>query len=158
MENTDYVKRIANATPLELIIISYELLLKSLKEAMDSIDHEPLFNRELNRAKGLLNELVLGLDINNPVAKQLLPIYIYANKLLINAGVTSDKEKKILYLKDAEKIFESLLPGWQGITEEDVKSAEDVMNHPRVYAGLTYGKGGEMEEYSTDSGDRGIKA
>ncbi|MCL2015361.1 MAG: hypothetical protein FWG68_03830, partial [Defluviitaleaceae bacterium] len=61
----DYTLRIANATPVQLVVINHELLLAFIEEALAAhAAHEPaVYYKKINKAKDALTQLIEGLDL-----------------------------------------------------------------------------------------------
>jgi flagellar protein FliS len=148
MENkNDYVLRIATATPAELVVVTYEMLLDSLGAAMTA-ESEALFGEAAKHAKDLLDELIVSLDMDYEISRELLPIYIYVNKLLME----SMQKRDTAPLAQADRIMRELLASWRAAAEQDKKSqGESADEAGKVYTGLMYDKDGRLVE--TESGD-----
>ena len=128
----------------------------------DAQDLNQFFNH-IGKAKDALMQLVSGLDFENEIAQGLYDIYLYAGECLNKALFSKDVDAA----KELKGLFTELLEGWQAIegTPDDriieTPLPEDI-SHPQdgahIYAGLTYGKDGELSEYIPESEDRGFKA
>ncbi len=151
-----YVIKICNATPSQLIVITYELLLEHISGAMDSFDAPTECELHLMKARKFLEELMGSLDMSHEISKQLMSIYLYVNQHLINAGVTEKPERRSGFLKDVSRILESLLPVWKEVSNNP---NEQVLfdNIPKVFAGLTYNSRGELIESTEQDEKRGYK-
>lgn len=152
---SDYTLKISNASPAELLIINYELLIDNLDGALLNVD-SPDYISYVNKAQALLNELIYGLDMKFELARQLFSIYVYVNKLLLDAC----SPQKANELEESKKILEHLLDGWRQIENAGDNESKDTLfeNTQQIYAGLTYGKNGQLNEYADDSKERGYKA
>jgi flagellar protein FliS len=83
-----------------------------------------------------------------------MSLYIYVNKLLINASFHKCTEE----LNTAKSILTKLLIGFQGVSKEDV-TGPVMQNSQQLYAGFTYGKGTLNEVYiDSREQNRGYKA
>ena len=91
---------------------------------------------ELKHAGRIINELMGALDYTYPISYQLMSLYIFLNKQLIDAG----REKDVKMLDDATDILGTLRESFSSISALDY-SGPLMQNTQQVYAGLTYGKG-----------------
>ncbi len=133
-----YTARISQASKTELVVITYEIILSDIKEAEDTFrdgDH-PQYARILKHAVLLVNELMRSLDYRFEISYNLLNLYVYVSKCLINAGYQKNTE----LLASAESVLQKLKAGFEGILQED-PSGPVMQNTQQLYAGLTYGKG-----------------
>jgi flagellar biosynthetic protein FliS len=153
----DYVLRIAQATPVQLVIINHELLVAFIDDALSAIEkgETDLFHQNISKAKDALTQLIDGLDPENPIARKLSDLYLFAGERLNKALFGNDPEAAF----EVSEMFKDLLEGWQAIenTPDDRLTEAPAQSGPQVYAGLTYGKDG-LSEYIPDSGDSGFKA
>jgi flagellar protein FliS len=156
-----YVARIAAAAPAELVAINYEMIIGNINEAVTigeaGADNE-VFALALTRAKELLDELILSLNHEYEISSELLPIYLYVNKLILEASSL----RTVRTLGEAERILSHLLGAWRKIAE-DAKEAgsgqEPVFKDAgKIYSGLTYDRFGRAVEVDTEDGGRDFKA
>lgn len=148
--------QIVNASPGQLIIITYELIIEALEEAVNQIsaEDEKKLERSITKAQRLLRELINALDLSYEISYDLLEMYLYINKVIIK-GYISRKEEP---LKEAQKLLKTLLYGWEQATVAVVDKREPVIqNAQQIYAGLTYGKG-TLNESIVEDKNRGFKA
>lgn len=159
MNNEDlkaFTARITQANGSELVVIVYEIILKdieSAKEAFNAQDHTK-FTRDVDHAVKFVNELINTLDFEYPISYDLMQLYLYCNKQLIQATL----KKEIESLESAAKVLTSLLKGFTEVAKQD-KSEPLMSNTQQVYAGLTYGKGSLNEMYvDPNQMERGFRA
>ena len=149
----DYILKITNAAPVELVIINYDILIEDVVSAIASHGADPEnYITCINGARDALMELIGALDLENPVAQQLYPIYMHVNKLLISSLVYEKKDG----LDEAVKIMNTLREGWVKAAEAEAGDDALYKNTPKVYSGLTYGRKGPNDYVEEDPG-RGIK-
>jgi len=147
-QQDEYTQRIALASPAQLVVITYELLIGHLMDAKDAIGTEG-FTDALAKARACVNELSAALNLELSLSAELLQLYIYINKLLIRAQMENSTE----CVEEALKIAVHLLAGWR-----DIEAAPDVQNRDKgMYAGLTYTKNGVLSEYEPDGAERGYR-
>ena len=159
MNNTmikDFQNKIINAGQGELLLINYQMLFVTLDEALEAIELSARneFNKYMLQANRLLRELSGNLDFTYDVSKDLMSIYIYVNKQLVDAAASFTKEP----ILDAKNLLEILYRGWEKASESDHNTKPMVQNAQKLYAGLTYGKGSLNEVVYGDNQSRGFKA
>lgn len=141
MEQTrkeEYIHRVMQANRSELVVITYEIINCELKQA--KVDYEKSnwvnYEKVLKNAQAFLNEMMGSLDYNYDISKKLLEIYIYINKVIIEARM----QKKVDKLKDIISIIEGLQGAFEEVEKQD-NSGPVLGQTQKLYAGLTYGKG-----------------
>ena len=147
---------IISATPLQLLHTTYELFITHLDLLKLSLD-ETITDEQGNpsdktphdrvvHCQNILQYLVSGLNLDHEPARDILPIYIYINKLLIQCQVkvlrTNEKETVKNLITDITRIVQNLYAGIKELPDID-------MPEQNVYA--SYGKGGELQEYTPDN-------
>lgn len=151
-----YAARVAQANRSELVVIIYEAFLDSVEEGTKLLQagEIPACRREIERAKGFLNELLGSLDFSYEISFYLRRLYIFANQELCQGVAERDGER----FAHAADIIRKLLPAFQEVAEQD--HSQSVMeNVETIYAGLTYGRDSLNE--SVDMGkdvNRGFQA
>lgn len=149
-----FTTRIAQANRSGLVVILYDIILESLDEAKEfwKEGSEEGFERELSRAQKGLRELIATLDMQYDISRQLMPLYLYANRQLIDALRRKQPEP----LEEAELVLKPLGKAFREVAKQD--SSQALMEHTQqVYAGLTYGKG-TLNETILSGQSRGFKA
>ncbi len=141
-----FARRLTSASPLQMIIINFELLIMNIESG------------DIPAAKDFLRLLEDSLDMSYDISQNLLSLYIYVYKLLNDAGFTKSEEQAKVYLCDAKAICEKILSGFQEIPQDTAETVMD--NSQTIYAGLTYGNGrrGTLDEYVPVDSNRGFKA
>lgn len=152
----DFQNKIVNAGKSDLLLINYEMLFITLDEAIQAAeqDKEDAFNRCMVQANRLLRELSDNLDFKYDISKDLMAIYIFVSKQLIDASITFNKEPII----GAKKVLNALYKGWQQASSQEGNSKPIITNGQKVYAGLTYGKSSLNEMVYEATGSRGFRA
>lgn len=151
----EFQNRIVNAGQGDLLMITYDMLFVSLEESVKAIEAEDAtaFNAEMTRSHRLLRELSDNLDFKYEISRDLMSIYIYINKELIDASMKMNLEP----IERCLSVLKLLYEGFDQVAEEDNKKPL-MQNSQRVYAGLTYGKGVLNETVYNQSSNRGFKA
>lgn len=155
----EYIKRIEGATPLQLTVINYELLLANMEKARKGSARSAESAVALDKAKECLAQLYVTLDMDIEFSKDLSDLYLYVNRALIHAGMKRTDQEKNELLEDAISIVTKLLEAWQTLAADDGLLERLVGSESQqIFAGLTYGKDGKLEEYQDFDPNRGYKA
>ena len=91
--------------------------------------------------KRQVKELLVSLDLNYEVSKNLASLYIYVSRCLNFALVSGKKEE----IEAAEKVLRKLGDSFREVAKTD-ESKPVMENTQRVYAGITYGRGLDLDE------------
>ena len=156
LDTTGYTARISSASSAQLCVITYEILLERVDQAISCDEHDAEFAAAVEKARQALQTLMSALDMDNDISKQLFPLYVFADKLLVQAYFARDRQS----LHDARKIFEPLLTAYREAESADVpENVKQAVLRPsqQLYAGLTY-TGGKLDEYVDQDMRRGFKA
>lgn len=154
LSKEDYVARIASATPLQLVIINYEIILDYLHAAEESINDDKAFNFAVSKARAFLGELRASLDMQYDISKNLMSLYIYTDKQMAYYMIN----KKDIHLQETKKVLNGLLEGWKAIENDEKDKTPLMENAQQLYAGLTYDRSGRLTEYIEPDSKRGFKA
>ena len=151
-----YTYRVSQASPCELVVIMYDIILDDVKNARmaKTAGDDKQYQADLTHAVKFVNELMDALDFSQPVSFRLMSLYIYVNKMLAKARVSGNCDS----LNDVDMVIEKLRAGFDGIKHQDT-SGPVMQNVQQVYAGLTYGKGTLNETYlNAQDYNRGFQA
>ena len=140
------VARIVNASPVQLVVISYEIIIDELANIIDGN------SKSVEKAQSFLKELIVSLDMNEEISSNLMSLYIYTNKLLMRYRIKEETK----YIEEAKKILETLNEAWTEIAKKEDKVAV-MQNTDTIYEGLTYGMNG-LNETVLGRLNRGFKA
>lgn len=151
----EFQARIVTASQNNLVVINYEMLMAELKEAIEIFNTADMasFNHSMLRATKLLNELSFNLDFSFDISKDLMSLYIFVNKKLIEAS----QKLSIQPLFTAQDVLSTLLVGWREANKTEMQTEPLIQNGQQLYAGLTYGKESLNESVYVDQ-SRGFKA
>lgn len=85
---------VTTASPGELTLMLYNGCLKFLTLAKQAIDDKNIQekNNYIQRAQAIINELTVTLNMDVDISKQILPLYEYMNRRLIEANIQNDTE------------------------------------------------------------------
>lgn len=148
----EFTRRIAQATPISMITILYDMTLVYLKDAQTALaeNGEKRFVQEIHRAQDCLMELLGSLDMKYEPAAALRELYLYMHRELAAAIISSSKD----HLLQPESILTRLRDAYLEL--EKTGSFEPVMdNTQQIYAGLTYGKDSLVESLAQPVNNRG---
>ncbi len=113
-----YVKHdVMMATPMELVVMLYTGCIKRLRLGQMAIgkqDYEAA-NNNLQKAQDIVMELIMGLDFQYDIAKDLMAIYEYVHRQIIQAN--SSKEASII--DTLVEIMSSLRDTWVQVQKEN---------------------------------------
>ena len=138
-----FTRRITSANKSEIIVIIYDIIEENLalaKKALAEGDRET-YRNEIKQAISFVKELLVSLDMNYEVSKYLASLYIYVSRCLNFALVSGKKEE----IEAAEKVIRKLGDSFGEVAKTD-ESAPVMENTQRVYAGITYGRGLNLDE------------
>ena len=149
-----FTARISEANRSGLVVIMYDIIFASIEEAEEFLKagDKDGFHREVSRAQKTLRELMATLDMQYEISRQLMSLYIYANRFIIDALRLKSAEP----LSEALRVLKPLGKSFEGVAEQD--KSLPVMEHTQhLYAGLTYGRG-TLNETILSGNSRGYKA
>lgn len=152
----NFAARITQASRTELIVIMYEVLLSDIATAREYFQkgEKDKYSHAIKHGQKFLNELMGALDYQYEISLNLMSLYIFVNKELVEALYQGN----IKALDEAEEVLRILLEGFSGIASQD-KSGPVMTNTGQLYAGLTYGKGTLNETYvDPNQASRGFMA
>lgn len=133
----EFAARVSQANRSELVVVIYEAALASIAEGKKLLEKDEVAGarKEIERAEGMLTELLRSLDMQYSVSHYLRQLYIYARQELCHGIALRQPE----LFDHASNILEQLLPSFQEVAKQDTSEAV-MQNAQQIYAGLTYGK------------------
>ena len=151
----DYTARISNASPLQLVVINFELIIDNIHDAVSAYEagNTESFAKHINSARDFLNLLMTSLDMSYSLSSDLMRVYIYVNGLLIKSDVLNSTKPA----REARKLLKVLLESFRSLADLGSNDEPVMENAQQIYAGLTY-KDGKLSEYIMEETDRGFKA
>lgn len=151
----DYVARIANASPLQLVIINFEIVIDYINESKNYIKiKDKNFDFNIQKARQFLLELRSSLNMEYEISFNLMSIYNFIDSQLA----------KYLFNENIEiadsciKILNNILDGFKQIEGQEENKNSLMENTHQIFAGLTYNKNGNLEEFVDIDTNRGFKA
>ena len=102
---------VTTASPAELSMMLYNGSLKFMKQAKVAMEDKNIEekNRLIGRAQAIVHEFMVQLDMNIAVSKNLMQVYDYMNRRLIDANIKND----VSALEEAEKMMTELRDTWK---------------------------------------------
>jgi flagellar protein FliS len=151
---SDFTMRITQSNRTELIVVIYDMVLEYIKEAEECYTLEDIagFTEATKRARECVGRLMSALDTKYPIAIELMNIYLYINKLLINSVI----KKKPQDFDAITRMISGLAESFGEVAKQD-KSAPLMGNAQQIYSGLTYGKGTLTESFTDQGSSRGFR-
>ncbi len=151
----NFQNRIITASSSDLVVINYEMLMIEIDECMffDEMGDSVQFVQAVDRSRRILNELTNNLDFNYSIASELMSLYLFINKKLLEAR----RKKSAEPLYRVQDVLGTLLVGWRGAGKKVVGEDLSYTNVDAVYAGLTYGPK-SLREDIINVNMRGLKA
>ncbi|SDJ93334.1 flagellar export chaperone FliS [Natronincola ferrireducens] len=145
IEKEYLANRVANANGAELVAILYEGFIDTLEDSIDylKIGAFKKLNDSLQKAREILAELLSTLQGDSEIANNLRSIYLYVNQLMTEGESHRDTDK----LEMAIKIMAPIYEGWRELgDQEDGQNQQEILETPKIVAGITYGKG-QLKDY-----------
>lgn len=86
--------KVLTASPVELIIMLYDEMIKQLKIAQIAIENKQYdkANISLQKAVAIIDELIKSLDLSVKIGKDLLEIYSFVSRAIVNINAKKDKD------------------------------------------------------------------
>lgn len=154
IDKQKYVTKVSSASPLKLVVINFEIIFDYLEESEKTIYNEKEFQFNILKARQFLTELRVSLDMQYEISSYLLTLYIYVDRQLAKFLFSKD----LNHLNDAKNILKTIMTGFEAIEDEEKDKSSLMENTETVYAGLTYGRDGKLEEFVDIKHNRGYKA
>lgn len=149
----EFTLRITQANKTQLITILYEMILLYLAEAKETLmaEDKAEYKNAIRKIRGCMNELITSLHMEYVLAQNLMQLYLYINRELVQASMRYEQEN----LDHVENVIIRLHTAWKQIESQDM-SAPVMGNTQTVYAGLTYGRNTLTENMSNLKENRGF--
>ncbi len=137
-----YKMRITQAGVGELTVIMLEMEMQWIREALQAYDDKDMdtYIDYVEKAQATQLELMNGLNLDNEVSRDVYSVYVFFNRQLINSKIKKAPQELDRILPMLEAYHESFLAIAGTDTEGPVMDQSE-----KVYAGLTYGSDGLVE-------------
>lgn len=136
-EIKEYSMRISQSNKTQIVVITYEIIIKYLDSAQICLDNnnvtEFVFN--VKKARQFVNQLSSALDFKYPISLELMNLYMYANDCLLK----SELRREDVNLTVVINMMDKLKSAFEKVSELDT-SGPSMGGNEMVYEGLTYGK------------------
>jgi flagellar protein FliS len=85
---------INTSSPGDLTLMLYNGCLKFIKLAKIAMEKNDVKQRNINlmKAQNIINELMITLDMNIEISKEMLPLYDYMHRRLVDANIQNSVE------------------------------------------------------------------
>ncbi|MFP7255426.1 flagellar export chaperone FliS [Terribacillus goriensis] len=85
---------VQTASPGELTLMLYNGCIKFIKFAQQAIEKKDIESRNTNiqKAQNIMRELMITLDPEVPISKEIMPLYDFINQQLLQANTHSDQQ------------------------------------------------------------------
>ncbi|MCL2168673.1 MAG: flagellar protein FliS [Defluviitaleaceae bacterium] len=152
-------ERIENASPLELTVITHEILLERIDAAIKAAPRSQECEDALDKARDCVASLYETLNMEIEFSGDLADLYLYVNGVLINAGVIREMDAKNSELSSVRRIIAELSEAWQALFDDPdlPNKLKAEAENPQIFAGLTYGADGQLTEFQDFDPDGGYK-
>lgn len=149
----EFTLRITQANKTQLITILYEMVLLYLKEAEEALDVQDkrAYKDAIRKIRDCMNELMMSLHLEYDLARNLLQLYQFISRELVQASIHYEKEN----LQHIRNIIRQLHKAYKQIEGQDA-SGPVMGNTQTVYAGLTYSRNTLNESINDPAGNRGF--
>ena len=139
----EYVEKIATASPLRLVIINFEILFDYLEESKKTINDDKSFDFNIFKARQFFFFFICSLDMQYEISSYLLTLYNYADRKIAKFLFS----KNLKDLEDATNVLKNIMSGFEQIEDKEKDKTPIMENTDTIYAGLTYGKDGQLQEF-----------
>ncbi|QHW32601.1 flagellar export chaperone FliS [Paenibacillus rhizovicinus] len=104
---------VKTASPGQLVVMLYDGAIRFVKQGIEAIEHGHIeqANTSLIKAQNVVNELMVTLNFDYPIAAELVRIYEYMIHLLITSNTKKDREpaaEALSYLIDLRESWASI--------------------------------------------------
>ncbi|PAF22709.1 flagellar export chaperone FliS [Terribacillus saccharophilus] len=85
---------VQTASPGELTLMLYNGCIKFIKFAQQAIEKKDIESKNTNiqKAQNIMRELMITLDPEVPISKEIMPLYDFINQQLIQANTHNDQQ------------------------------------------------------------------
>jgi flagellar secretion chaperone FliS len=104
---------VTTAPPGELTLMLYNGCLKFLSKAKVAIENKNIQekNTNLQKAQAIINELIVTLNMDIEISKQMYPLYDYMNRRLVEANIKND----IAIIEEVEGLVTEFRDTWKEV-------------------------------------------
>ena len=104
---------VTTASPGELTLMLYNGCLKFLGKAKVAIEEKNIREKNINlqKSQAIITELMSTLNMDIEISKQMLPLYEYMNRRLVEANIKND----ILIIDEVEGLVTEFRDTWKEV-------------------------------------------
>lgn len=104
---------VTTASPGELTLMLYNGCLKFLGKAKLAIEQKHIEEKNLNlqKSQAIIAELMSTLNMDIEISKQMLPLYEYMNRRLVEANIQSD----VAIIEEVEGLVTEFRDTWKEV-------------------------------------------
>lgn len=137
-----YKMRITQAGIGEMTLIMLEMEMQWIDEALEAYGKKDIeeFIVCVDKAQSVQVELMNVLNMKNETAADVYSVFAYMNKELIRAKI----KRAPLDIKRCRNLLERYHKSFEAVAKTD-KEGPVMMQSEKIYAGLTYGSSGLVE-------------
>lgn len=141
----EYEVRISQSSRGELVAISCEIAVEYMQNAMSALkeNDRKMFSFYIKKSMDFIDNLSSSLDMKYPVSGNLLSLYMYVKKILIHANALYTDEN----MESCINILKSIGNAFAEIAKQDEDGQKLMENSQQIYAGYTYGRNSQLNEY-----------
>ena len=159
IDKEEYLQRINTANPAQLVVINFELIADFLTDALTALDQDvEAFRSHISKAKDGLQQLIKSLNFEVSMSHDFYEIYKYVDRRLNEASFTASAAIAKSAAMESLELMSMLLTGWREAAAKAADTPPVVGEGPKVYAGLTYSRSGQAEEFIAEDKSRGYMA
>lgn len=117
---------VLTASPGELTLMLYDGCVKFIKQAKLALENGNFAekNDKLQKAQAIITELMVTLDERQPISKDIMRMYDYIHRRLIEANIKSDIE----IIDEVEKLVFDFRNTWKEVLEINRKKIPKASN------------------------------
>lgn len=110
---------VQTASPGELTLMLYNGCIKFIKFAQQAIEKKDIESKNTNiqKAQNIVRELMITLDPEVPIAKEIMPLYDFINQQLIQANTNNDQQA----LSSALDLITDFRDTWKEVVKQTRK-------------------------------------
>ncbi|MBX0357528.1 flagellar export chaperone FliS [Halobacillus sp. Nhm2S1] len=111
---------VETASPGELTLMLYNGCIKFIKVARKSMENKEIEKKNTNiqKAQKIIQELMVTMDQQYAITKEIMPLYDYMNRRLMEANTANDLE----ILDEVQGLVEEFRDTWKQVILESRKS------------------------------------
>ncbi|KQL52992.1 flagellar export chaperone FliS [Heyndrickxia shackletonii] len=111
---------VTTATPGELVLMLYNGCIKFIKIAKNAMNEQDIEKKHLNitKAQNIIKELIVTLNMDYEISKDMRKLYDYMNRRLIEANIKNDTS----ILDEVEHFVEEFRDTWKEVIKITRKS------------------------------------